>query len=85
MRHGLWVTKHANGNQQSTGLYEHGLEQGEWKYFDQSGAIEAKGPFVDGKLHGNWTFYYSDGESVDVLYRDDQQVKQATTDNGRLH
>ena len=85
MRHGLWVTKHANGNQQSTGRYEHGLEQGEWKYFDQSGAIEAKGPFVDGKLHGNWTFYYSDGQSVDVLYRDDQQVKQATTENGRLH
>ena len=85
MRHGHWIATHANGNKRSAGRYEHGLEQGEWKYFDESGTIEAKGPFVDGKLHGNWVFYHSDGQSVEVLYRDDQQVQQATTENGRLH
>lgn len=85
MRHGVWITHHANGKLQSEGRYDLGLEQGNWKYYYENGDMEAKGPFVDGKLHGNWTFYYTDGKTVETLFRDNKQIQQATTENGRLH
>lgn len=49
---------------QSEGNYVHGLEEGEWKFYDSAGVVQEKGRFKGGFLTGPWEFYYDSVKSI---------------------
>ena len=61
IRAGLFVAYHQNGQVQSEGHYEEGLEHGVWKDFFPNGKVAAEGQYNLGKESGKWRFYKEDG------------------------
>jgi antitoxin component YwqK of YwqJK toxin-antitoxin module len=71
---GEYVEYFGNEQLKVKGIYKTGLQEGIWEYFDESGKIIAKGPFISGDgsdvsgigvprngRDGNWTTYHSNG------------------------
>ncbi|MEP0985226.1 hypothetical protein [Ekhidna sp.] len=51
-----------NGNMESQGNMEDGLEEGEWTYFYESGRPYLTGSFIKGVENSSWTWFYESGQ-----------------------
>ena len=53
-----------NGIKLGEGIVDdNGKKQGPWKEYYESGAIKAKGKYINGKPAGEWHYYYEDGKT----------------------
>jgi antitoxin component YwqK of YwqJK toxin-antitoxin module len=75
IRHGRFVSYHPNGQVESEGTYDMGLEEGLWCDYYPNGVMAAQGSYKRGKEHGLWRFWSQDGNlQEETAYRDGQQV-----------
>lgn len=61
IRHGLFTEFHRNGQLASRGIYENGLEEGNWQDFYESGQVAAEGRYSGGIEVGIWRYWNPDG------------------------
>jgi antitoxin component YwqK of YwqJK toxin-antitoxin module len=65
----LTNTKHESGSAAATGylvtdaVSKEDIKVGDWVYFYENGNKEKQGSYAQGKRHGAWTFWLSDGSS----------------------
>jgi antitoxin component YwqK of YwqJK toxin-antitoxin module len=66
----LTITKYEDGKTATRGyLLGDQIKVGSWVYFDDSGKREKQGRYVEGQMHGEWTFWLPDGsESWTATY-----------------
>ena len=58
--HGSWKS-YASGQLSVEGQYDEGMKVGNWKYYDNAGALWTEGSYKNGKKDGLWTTYDTDG------------------------
>jgi antitoxin component YwqK of YwqJK toxin-antitoxin module len=74
IRHGRYVEYSRTGSLLAEGVYEHGLEEGDWKDFHENGRLAAEGRYVRGREEGVWRFWNERGEpEPEVTYRDGEE------------
>jgi len=56
-KNGIWEGYYSNGKIAYTGNYDHGLFQGQWKYFDENGQLVKLEEYRKGKLDGKVLMY----------------------------
>jgi antitoxin component YwqK of YwqJK toxin-antitoxin module len=66
-----------NGEKKSEGEVNKttGEKYGLWKYWDEEGRLEKRGVWLDGLLHGKWTWYHENKrKSREGYYKNDEKV-----------
>jgi antitoxin component YwqK of YwqJK toxin-antitoxin module len=61
VRHGLFEAFHENGTLASSGIYEHGKENGIWRDYHKNGQLAAEGRYENGVEVGIWNYWKPDG------------------------
>lgn len=59
---GYYIGYHPNGALQIKGKYVNGLQEGEWKWYRESGKVLYIENFVNGKQNGDYIFYFENGQ-----------------------
>ena len=71
-REGQWTYWYENGQLESKGSYEDGIETGKWTYWYDDGQKISEGSYKDRRRDGQWTYWYENGQIESKLnYRPD--------------
>ncbi|MCB0397076.1 MAG: hypothetical protein KDD36_10500 [Flavobacteriales bacterium] len=60
-KEGEWISWHRNGHIAETGYYRNDIVRGWWRYYDDDGALEREGLYVNNERMGTWYSWYPDG------------------------
>lgn len=73
-RQGTWTRyRRESGLPAERGAMRDDEREGQWSFFDERGALVAKGPYADDRRHGVWTELSPDGSYVEGEYRDGER------------
>ena len=55
-----------NENKRSIQQYLNGVDHGKWEFFYETGELETKGKFKNGKRIGTWNYYWPNGKTRQI-------------------
>jgi antitoxin component YwqK of YwqJK toxin-antitoxin module len=75
LREGPFLQNFTDGKLFVEGQHIAGQRTGVWKVYLRSGQLKATGPFLDHKMHGEWTWFSKDGALVQVGSFDNNELQ----------
>jgi len=59
---GLYESFYYNNKLKSKGIFDNGIQIGNWFYYYTNGHLKMNGSYITGKRSGEWTYYFENGK-----------------------